>query len=341
MYSDPVLTFEYDERLPPLRRLIRLSNRAQWTVEAIDWDQVLPDRPGPYERVLEWHGIWRSDYIRRLPRAKQEALARQMVAMEFSQILHGEQAAMMLAGQLTGSVDDLDARIFAAHQAQDEARHVVAIRGLVERIGPIYPCGAVLEQNLTQLLGSPIWPKQVLGLQLFLEARALLSFRQHLLFVRDEVFREVISRVERDEAHHVAFGVQYLQQGIEALTAREVDEVVTYARWLDANLWSMTQQEEFRQAFDEVNLDFDECFRQRRWSIGGDMSPQTQKSVHGMHRQFERWFARTLTRVGLEAAVREARPDAGCSPFDGRGAGEPTTDDVLPWMALAEGTEQG
>ena len=246
LYSGPVLTFEYEETLPPLRRLIHLSNRAQWTTDAVDWDRVLPDRPGPYERVLEWHGIWRSEYIRRLPRAKQEALARQMVAMEFSQILHGEQAAMMLAGQLTGTVDDLDARIFAAHQAQDEARHVAAIRGLVQRIGPIYPCGSVLEQNLTQLLGSPIWPKQVLGLQLFLEARALLSFREHLLFVRDDVFRDVITRIERDEAHHVAFGVQYLKQGIDALSPDQRADVVTYAKWLDANLWNMTQQEEFR-----------------------------------------------------------------------------------------------
>ena len=36
-----------------------------------------------------------------------------------------------------------------------------------------------------------MWPKQVLGLQLFLEARALLSFRQALLFVRDPLFRDV------------------------------------------------------------------------------------------------------------------------------------------------------
>ena len=327
-----VLTFDYDETLPPLRRLIRLSNRAQWHAEAIDWARTLPDRPGPYERVLEWHGIWRSDYIRRLSRAKQEALARQMVAMEFSQILHGEQAAMMLAGQLTSSVDDLDARVFAAHQAQDEARHVIAIRGVVERLGPIYPCGPVLERNLSQLLNSSIWPKQVLGLQLFLEARALLSFREHLLFVRDDVFRDVITKIERDEAHHVAFGVQYLKRGIEGLTAAETEEVLTYAGWLDDNLWNMTQQAEFRQAFDEVDLDFDECFSQPQWGIGGGMSPNAQKSVHGMHHQFEQWFARMLSRVGLAAAVR---------PKDDEGeAVEVSETNALPWMAVAEGTEE-
>ena len=326
-----VLTFEYDETLPPLRRLIHLSNRAQWNTEAIDWDRALPDRPGPYERVLEWHGIWRSDYIRRLPRSKQEALARQMVAVEFSQILHGEQAAMMLAGQLTGSVDDLDARVFAAHQAQDEARHVLAIRGLVERIGPIYPCGPVLKQNLNQLLGSPIWPKQVLGLQLFLEARALLSFREHLLFVRDDVFKDVITRVERDEAHHVAFGVQYLRRGIEALDEDEKREVTDYVGWLDANLWSMTQKEEFRQAFEQVDLDYDECFRQLNWGIGGQLSLPTKKSVDAMHHQFGRWFERMLVRVGLEDALPKRA--------FGEAAPEVSAREVLPWIAVAEGGE--
>ncbi len=327
-----MLTFEYDEALPPLQRLVRLSNRSQWTVEAIDWARPLPDRPGPYERVLEWHGIWRSDYIRRLPRAKQEALARQMVAMEFSQVLHGEQAAMMLAGQLTSSVDDLDARVFAAHQAQDEARHVMAIRSLVQRIGPIYPCGPVLGQNLSQLLTSPIWPKQVLGLQLFLEARALLSFREHLLFVRDDVFRDVITKIERDEAHHVAFGVQYLRRGIEGLTPAELDDVGRYAAWLDSNLWSMTQKEEYRQAFDEVDLDYDACFAQLQWSLGGELAMATRKSVTRMHTQFGRWFERMLVKVGLPAAVSPRR-----EPTDDDDAGG--SDDALPWLTIAENAE--
>ena len=308
--------------------------------------------------MLEWHGIWRSDYIRRLPRAKQEALARQMVAMEFSQILHGEQAAMMLAGQLVQSVDDLDARVFAAHQAQDEARHVLAVRGLVERIGPIYPCGPVLKQNLTQLLESSIWPKQVLGLQLFLEARALLSFREHLLFVRDEVFRDVVIRIERDEAHHVAFGVQYLKRGIEGLTAQDRREVLTYAGWLDENLWNMTQKEEFRQAFDEVDLDYDECFRQIQWSIGGDFTPSARKSVDAMHQQFSQWFARMLGRVGLEEALEggSKRPLGGvghaglASSRSNGGSPDPvftqeevevsSASEVLPWLAIAEGKEE-
>lgn len=328
-----MLTFEYDERLPSLRRLIRLANRAQWNAEDIDWSRALSQRGGEYVRVLEWHGIWRMDYVQSLTPKKAEQLARQMVAMEFSQILHGEQAALMLAGQLTGCVEDLDARIFAATQARDEARHVEAVRDLVKRIGPIYPIGPVLQSNLEQLLACDLWPKQVLGLQLFLEARALLSFRQHLLFVRDPVFRDVVTRIERDEAHHVAFGVQYLKNGVDELSEQQRAELVEYTRFLDQNLWVMTMQGEFRAAFEEVDLDFDACFAEDNPSfLSPRLGPQVQKSVGDMYRQFGRWFKNAVRRVGLEEALDEGGPDA--VPEAGEEAAN-----TLPWVQMADEAE--
>jgi hypothetical protein len=301
-----LLCFEYDLSIPALKRLISLSNKSQWNAEDIDWNRPLSRRGGEYEQVLEWHGIYRYDYVRSLPPHKSEELARQFVAFEFSQILHGEQAALMLAGQLTSSVSDLDARIFAANQAKDEARHVVANRDLVQRIGPIYPCGEFLEENLEGLLESKLWPKQVLGLQLFLEARALLSFRQHLLFVKDPVFRDVIMRIERDEAHHVAFGIQYLKDCIAELSAEERAEVVAYAQFLNENVWVMTRPEEYRAAFEECDLDYDECFRRTSSSfLTPTLGLDKQKSVDAMREQFSRWFRSAVTRIGLGDALGE------------------------------------
>ncbi len=326
-----MLSFEYDEQLPSLRRLIRLSNRAQWNIEDIDWSRKLSFRGGEYVRILEWHGIWRFDYIQTLEPRKAELLARQLVAMEFSQILHGEQAAMMLAGQLTSSVDDLDARIFAATQARDEARHVEAVRDLVQRIGPIYPVGEVLKSNLEQLLVCDLWPKQVLGLQLFLEARALLSFRQHLLFVRDPVFRDVITKIERDEAHHVAFGVQYLKTGVDDLNEEDRTELIEYTRHLDKTLWNMTQHEEFRAAFEEIDLDFDACFSENTASfLTPRLGPQHQKTVEDMYRLFDRWFKNAARRVGLAEGLA---PDKQAQ--DPHESTEETSD-VLPWVNLPE-----
>lgn len=329
-----MLCFDYDLEIPSLKRLITLSNKSQWNAEDIDWSRPLSTRGGDYESVLEWHGILRHDYVMSLSPKKTEELARQYVALEFSQILHGEQAALMLAGRLTSAVGDLDARIFAANQARDEARHVMAVRDLVLRIGPIYPCGPGLYENIEDLLACDLWPKQVLGLQLFLEARALLSFRQHLLFVRDPVFRDVTTNIERDEAHHVAFGIQYLKNGIGDLSADERRELLAYAHHLDDHLWEMMVHEEYRAAFEEANLDFDECFRRAPSSfLTPRMGPGKRKTVDDMHAQFARWFKGALRRVGLDEALQTGDLEAG-----GTGEGELET---LPWIGADPADHEG
>lgn len=327
-----MLSFDYAQDLPSLKRLITLSNRAQWTNEDINWARPLSKRGGEYEAILEWHGMYRNPYIQALGSTQRENLARQMVAREFSQILHGEQAGMMLAGQLTCSVRDLDARIFAANQARDEARHVQAVRELVQRIGPIYPCSRLLEANMEMLLSCEHWPKQVLGLQLFLEARALLTFRQTLMFVRDPVFQDVTARIERDEANHVAFGIQYLRTGIEDLSPEGRAELVAYAQHLNDTMWVMMEQSDFRASFEEVDLDFDECLAHQGASfMAPSMGLVKSATIESMHEQFQRWFVGALKRVGLGDALAEAQA------VEAQPEGEPedSVEKVLPWLAPA------
>lgn len=319
------LCLDYDVEVPALQSIIKTSKKNQWVVEDIDWAQSLAD--DAYTRILEWQGVMRSEYVAALPKKKLRALARQLVAFDFSQILHGEQGAMMLAGQLINCVEDLDARLFAAGQVRDEARHVEAVRKLVQRIGPIYDCGAVLKQSLETLLVSRVWPKQVLGLQLFLEARALLTFRQHLLFVDDEVFCDALLRIEKDEAQHVAFGVRYLNRGVEALTEEERKDVVEYASWLDKNVWRMTQPEEYAAPFAECGLDFD-AFRATYRPPGRfnlHMKTASRRDIETMITQFRAWFHRSLQRTGL------IRDDDEIAAFMSADAGGDDASALLPW----------
>ena len=310
------LSLDYDAHVPALRRILQTSEKTQWRVGDVDWARDVGR--GDYGRILEWQGANRSSLVRQLSAKKQEQLARQFVAFDFSQILHGEQVAMMLASQLVSCVDDLDAKIYASVQARDEARHVEAVRKLVGRVGPIYPIGPVLKQTFEQLINCRLWAKQVLGLQLFLEGRALLSFRQHLLFVDDPVFREVVRNIELDESQHVAFGVQYIARGLEEMSAEEREELIQYGVWLDRNIWKMTRSEEYRAVFAECDLDFDEFeagihpASYLRPSL--TISRNSAKSVDQMHDQFHRWFYGALNRVGLGEVIerrlgRPVRPD--------------------------------
>jgi hypothetical protein len=274
-----------------------------------------------------------SSYVQGIGKKKQKELARQFVAFEFSQILHGEQGAMMLAGQLTNCLSDLDARMFAATQVRDEARHVEAGRSIVQRLGPIYPCGLLLKDTLEGLLESRSWQKQVLGLQLFLEARALLSFRQQLLFVDDPVFKEAVLRIERDEAQHVAFGIRYMQNEIGELSFEEREELVTYALWLDKNVWRMTRPHEYRAPFDECNLDYNE-FRITQHTdsrLSPRLNKSERRSVETMMNQFQKWFYKALARTGV---IIPGEHIAGVDiPLDILSGGLPASTDreYLPW----------
>jgi hypothetical protein len=328
------LCTDYEHQVPALQRILTTSQKTQWSVTDIDWTREVAD--GHYGRILEWQGALRSRYVTGLPAKKREQLAQQFVAFDFSQILHGEQCAMMLAAQLVNCVEDIDAKLYASVQTKDEARHVESVRKLLHRIGPIYGIGPVLKDTFELLINTRLWTKQVLGLQLFLEARALLTFRQHLLFVDDPVFQEVIHNMELDESQHVAFGIQYIARGIETLSPTERQELVDYGVWLDHNVWSMTRSAEYRAVFEECDLDFDEfeaSYHQQSFLRPSQaVSCRAAKSVEGMHQQFHRWFYGALHRVGLTEVI-ERRLGRPVTAEDLRGAGESA---VLPWLSDAK-----
>jgi hypothetical protein len=177
------------------------------------------------------------------------------------------------------------------------------VRELVQRLGPIYPPSAYVLDKIEELFESKLWPQQVLGLQLFLEARALLAFRQTLLFVRDPLFRDVTMRIERDESHHVAFGIQYLRTGIAELGPEEAATLIAYARKLDQNLWLRTSLDDYRSAFEEGDLDYDDFAASCTSSfVAPALSPDKAGTVDSMHEAFRRWFEGAVRRVGLSAA---------------------------------------
>ena len=62
------------------------------------------------------------------------------LASGLSQIVHGEQGALLVASQLVSCAPTYNAKLYAASQTFDEARHVeVYNKYLQERIGWTYP----------------------------------------------------------------------------------------------------------------------------------------------------------------------------------------------------------
>jgi len=147
-----------------------------------------------------------------------------------SQFLHGEQGALLVASQLVSCAPTYDAKLYAASQTFDEARHVeVFNKYIMERIGFMYPINHNLKLLLDKVLTDERWDLKFIGMQLIIESLALAAFNTQKLISRDPVMSEVLELVTRDESRHVAFGVTYMEEFIKTLSESEREDRAQFA----------------------------------------------------------------------------------------------------------------
>ena len=150
-------TWTYASEVEELRALYERGKKGQWNAEAdVDWSVPFPRD----EWFLPREGIQILPSVLTMMGAD-EATCREAAFDEFahtlSQLLHGEQAALQLCGQLTNACPTMDAKFYAASQVIDEARHVEVFAKFLERkVGTIYPIGGTLKVLLDRLLSAPI-----------------------------------------------------------------------------------------------------------------------------------------------------------------------------------------
>lgn len=195
-----------------LDSLYSKSKRHQWNAELdVDWKRFDPEA-----EILDP----RPDFLSRLPcvqelaPAERRSLFKSVHVFLTSQILHGEQAALMTCGQLVNLVPDMEGKFAAAVQVMDEARHVEVFARYLQCQGRRYPIDPDLEAIVQSLLAEPDWEAKCVGMQIILESVALSFFRLGDQLAVEPVFRQFIGRVHEDEARHVAYGVLSLEARI-------------------------------------------------------------------------------------------------------------------------------
>jgi hypothetical protein len=205
----------YTAEAPRLESLYSKSKRHQWNAELdVDWSRFEPDAD-----VIDR----RSDFLSRLrcvhelPEAQQTALFKSAALFLVSQILHGEQAALMTCGQLVNMVPDIDGKFAAAVQVMDEARHVEVFARYLACHGRRYPIDPDLRAIVEALLAERDWEAKCVGMQVILESIALSFFRLGEELAVEPVFRQFIGRVHEDESRHVAYGVLTLEDRVPRL----------------------------------------------------------------------------------------------------------------------------
>jgi hypothetical protein len=147
-----------------------------------------------------------------------------------SQLLHGEQAAMQLCGQLTNACPTMDAKFAAGAQVIDEVRHTEVLAKFLQRkMGTLHPIDPTLKVLLDRLLAAPTWKTKTLGMQCLFEGMAVGIFDQVARATTNPMLHDVIRRVQIDEARHAAFGILTMRRLVKESEPEELAEMEDFA----------------------------------------------------------------------------------------------------------------
>jgi hypothetical protein len=220
--------WDYESANTRIRRLYELGKRFNWNSELdVDWTLEAPPLPDDFEgpEGFRDHPKWQA-----LTPQQRADFMRRTSAQTLSQFLHGEQGALMVASQLVSCAPTHDAKLYAASQTFDEARHVeVFHRYLMTRCHMIYPINPNLKFLLDKVLTDERWDLKFIGMQILIEGLALAAFQTIHQQTPDPLLRQVVGLVMRDEGRHVAFGVNYLEDWIRALPQDQIEERAQFA----------------------------------------------------------------------------------------------------------------
>lgn len=218
-------TWSYESDMDELRRLYEKGKVGQWNAQTdLDWSI-------PVERsewVMNPEASMLATVVRTMgmDEATQKEAAFDEVSYLISQLLHGEQAALQLCGQLTNVCTEIDQKYYAASQVIDEARHIeVFSKFLTDKVGTILPIGAGLKTLLEILLQAEGMQKKVLGMQTLFEGMAVGIMDTLRRESTNPLIKEMLRRVEQDEARHAAFGVLNMRRIVREASKEEMEEM--------------------------------------------------------------------------------------------------------------------
>ncbi len=240
-----------------LRALYEKAKDAQWNAKSyLAWDtDVDPEAENMPNQLIPIFGtrVWdKLDKKTELPK-----LRRHSTSYLLSNFLHGEQGALLATAQIVSAAPTADAKLYAATQVMDEARHVEAYdRYLREKVELVYPISPHLKTLLDEILRERRWDMKYLGMQILVEGLALAAFGLLSQSANEPLIKEIVRMIMIDEARHVAFGVMSLRGVYEDMTAGELrdrEEFIVESSRLMRDRFLM------QEVWENMDLPVDEC----------------------------------------------------------------------------------
>ncbi|MEI9988839.1 MAG: ferritin-like domain-containing protein [Rhizomicrobium sp.] len=231
LYRNPMeiaWTFDYALGKGKVEDLYKRAKQNQWdSDELLPWDtQVDPSKPMVSDRSSMFHKM---PFFAKLSKSQRETFTAHSTAQLLSQFLHGEQGALMTAACVTHSVPDAKAKLYAASQTMDEARHVEVYSKYCDKIAMVYPMSPWLKTLIDATLKSDRYEKVMIGMNMIVEGLALGAFNNMYHSTTCPLLKALTFNVMRDESRHVSFGHAYLGPVIAKLDEAEREELAEFA----------------------------------------------------------------------------------------------------------------
>ena len=324
LYRNPMeiaWTFDYLLGKGKVEDLYKRAKQNQWDAdELLPWNTVVdPSRPLIDDRSSMYHKM---PFFQKLSKSQRETFTAHSTAQLLSQFLHGEQGALMTAAVVTHSVPDAAAKLYAATQTMDEARHVEVYAKYCDKIAMVYPMSPWLKALIDATLKSDRYEKVMIGMNMIVEGLALGAFNNMYRTTQCELLKKITFNVMRDESRHVSFGHVYLGPVIAKLDEAEREDLADFAFQAvsilvgagTANTIANRVDPGFMEVLANSGIDADDFFKGLEEAEAAGI---TQELPPGQIHSVKDLMMPALARVGLMTpTARKKYEDAGIPIFD-------------------------
>src|SRR5271155_3356418 len=287
----------YTVDAPDLRGLYEKAKRDQWNASRdIAWETPLDLDKGIFaDELIDGYG---SDALAHLDAKTLARLNVEFSCWRISQLLHGEEGAMLACSQLVDMVPVNDAKFFQSTQVVDEARHTeVLSRYMAEKCeGRVYPMSKNLKTLFDYLLGQGKWFIKTVGLQLVAETFAVGLFRMLAETAQDPLLKTISKKILLDESRHMGFSVIGLPEMIASLSPADFAELEDFT----AEACRLVLRGQFpRPAFEKVGFSEKEIDEIQRYRVENAKSNDYIYFRQVFRREMYTQVVSNMKKVGL------------------------------------------
>ncbi len=225
-----IYNWSYEPEIDQLRTLYANALERQWiAMRDLPWEDGV-DRDA-FAQTFSMGGIPISEtrFWQSLSPEVRWQVSRRSAAFLLSNFLHGEQGALMVAGQLVSAVPHMDGKFYASTQTLDEARHVEAFAAYIQLLEEVHEITPGLKNLLDAVVAADDWKVKAVGMQVVTEGLALYFFRDMRNTTQEPLLKKLLTYVSRDEARHTAYGIKYLSQVVPTLDEKESQALQDFA----------------------------------------------------------------------------------------------------------------